>query len=93
MEKIKLDAATKKWFESKPIIERFSTETTLAKCEKCGLFYKASLGHKCKAKEMEGMREILFKGKRKDNGEYCWLLYGEDCPYLKEYKPAEDDCK
>ena len=54
MEKIKLDAATKKWFESKPIIERFSTETTLAKCEKCGLFYKASLGHKCKAKEMEG---------------------------------------
>lgn len=52
MEEIKLDAATKKWFESKPIIERFNTETTLAKCEKCGLFYKPSLGHKCKQKEL-----------------------------------------
>ena len=27
------------------------------------------------------------------NDECCWLLYDEDCPYLKEYKPAEDDCK
>ena len=49
MEKIKIDKATKKWFKSQPI----GTVTTLAKCEKCGLFYKPSLGHKCKLKEME----------------------------------------
>jgi hypothetical protein len=27
------------------------------------------------------------------NNEYCWLLYGKDCPYLKEFKHVEDDCK
>jgi hypothetical protein len=42
-EKIELDAATKAWFDKRPSWER----TTVAKCEKCGLWYKPSLGHKC----------------------------------------------
>lgn len=45
-EKVKLDAATKKWFENQPVW----IVTTLSKCEKCGLYYKDALGHKCKAR-------------------------------------------
>lgn len=41
--KILYDYATKKWFGN-----HIGHETTLCRCEKCGLFYKPSLGHKCK---------------------------------------------
>ena len=41
---IKFDRATKAWFDSK----RFGEQTTLCRCDKCGLFYKPMLGHKCK---------------------------------------------
>lgn len=37
------DEVTKKWFRS-----HVGQETTVCKCEKCGLLYKPSLGHKCK---------------------------------------------
>lgn len=40
------DKATKAWFNG-----HICQQTTVCKCEKCGLFYKPSLGHKCKAKE------------------------------------------
>lgn len=40
------DRATKAWFNS-----HICQQTTVCRCEKCGLFYKPSLGHKCKAKE------------------------------------------
>lgn len=40
------DRATKAWFSS-----HICQQTTVCRCEKCGLFYKPSLGHKCKAKE------------------------------------------
>ena len=43
MSKILYDYATKKWFGN-----HIGHETTLCRCEKCGLFYKPSLGHKCK---------------------------------------------
>lgn len=38
-----LDKETRKWFRKHP-----DAQTTVRKCEKCGLFYKSSLGHKCK---------------------------------------------
>ncbi len=50
--KVKLDPATKAWFRTQPPW----MVTTLVECEKCGLFYKASLGHKCK-KEAEKCSE------------------------------------
>lgn len=48
MMRIKYDKATKAWFNS-----HICQQTTVCKCEKCGLFYKPSLGHKCKAKEKD----------------------------------------
>lgn len=43
MEGIKFDKTTRKWFLDNP-----EKQTTLCKCEKCGLYYKPELGHKCK---------------------------------------------
>lgn len=47
--KVKFDRQTKKWFEKRTFLQ----ETTVCKCEKCGLYYKPSLGHKCKDKLKE----------------------------------------
>ena len=43
--RIKYDKATKAWLNS-----HICKQTTVCWCGKCGLFYKPSLGHKCKAK-------------------------------------------
>jgi hypothetical protein len=46
----RLDPDTKEWFKTKP---KWYV-TTLCICPKCGMSYKASIGHKtenCKAKE------------------------------------------
>ena len=51
---IEYDNATKKWFDAHPC-----SETTVAKCESCGLFYKPILGHKCK-KQKKGERQNVF---------------------------------
>lgn len=40
--KIKYDKKTSEWFR-----KHVGTETTVCQCDKCGLFYKPSLGHKC----------------------------------------------
>ena len=40
---VKYDRATKAWLNS-----HIGQQTTVCKCEKCGLFYKPILGHKCK---------------------------------------------
>ena len=40
---VMFDALTSKWMRAHPM-----TETTVVKCECCGLFYKPMLGHKCK---------------------------------------------
>lgn len=37
------DSKTDIWMKKHP-----EAQTTVCKCEKCGLFYKPSLGHKCK---------------------------------------------
>ena len=44
-ERVKFDAETSKWFK-----KNWSAQTTVMKCEDCGLYYKPSLGHKCKVK-------------------------------------------
>lgn len=40
---VKFDITTASWFEMNP-----GTITTVTKCGNCGLFYKPSLGHKCR---------------------------------------------
>ena len=62
-QKIELDATTKAWFEQQPK----RTVTTLLKCEKCGLFYKPSLGHKCEELKMY----VEYR-----DGQPCGYLYG-----------------
>lgn len=42
---VKYDNPTSKWFEN-----HIGEQTTVCKCDKCGLFYKPSLGHKCNKK-------------------------------------------
>ena len=42
-QKVKYDKETSKWFSS-----HIGYQTTVCKCEKCNLFYKPSLGHKCR---------------------------------------------
>ena len=41
--KINYDKATRDWLN-----KNIGSQTTVCLCEKCGLFYKPSLGHKCK---------------------------------------------
>lgn len=41
------DTETQKWFNGHTF-----NQTTVCKCEKCGLFYKPSLGHKCNKEEV-----------------------------------------
>lgn len=41
--KARFDEPTKKWFINRP-----GEQTTVMRCDECGLYYKPSLGHKCK---------------------------------------------
>lgn len=43
--RIRYDTETRKWFE-----RNWDRETTVMRCECCGLYYKPALGHKCKQK-------------------------------------------
>ena len=43
IDNIKFDKDTQDWFYLHPF-----AETTLQKCEKCGLYFKPILGHKCR---------------------------------------------
>lgn len=52
-ERIDYDAATRAWFDKFPIYERVYVETTVMRCEICGLYYKPGLSHKCR-KRKEG---------------------------------------
>lgn len=47
-ETVRYDLETRKWFDSLPLSERFIIETTVMRCDDCGLYYKPSLGHKCR---------------------------------------------
>ena len=44
--RVRYDYATDKWFKQ----HRYC-ESTVMQCEDCGLFYKPSLGHKCKMRK------------------------------------------
>ncbi len=44
--RVRYDNATEKWFKKHPM-----QETTVMQCEACGLYYKPSLGHRCKKKD------------------------------------------
>ena len=41
----RFDAETRKWF-----LRNMSAQTTVMQCDRCGLWYKPILGHKCKKK-------------------------------------------
>lgn len=45
--RVEVDNRTKKWLREHP-----GHQTTVRQCEKCGLHYKPSLGHKCKKSEV-----------------------------------------
>ena len=40
-ERVAFDAATRAWFRN-----NLGAQTTVMRCERCGLYYKPSLGHK-----------------------------------------------
>lgn len=44
-DRIKTDKATDEWFKRNP-----GARTTVTVCNKCGLWYKPDLGHKCEVK-------------------------------------------
>ena len=44
-ERGRMDAETRKWFDKNPF-----AQTTVMRCECCGLYYKPELDHKCKKK-------------------------------------------
>ena len=43
------DAATTKWFKEHPF-----HQTTVVQCDRCGLYFKPILGHKCKLDRVKG---------------------------------------
>jgi hypothetical protein len=55
-EKVKLDSKTEEWLEQHPEVN-----TTVALCQDCGLYYKASLGHSCKKKDKNSERVNSYK--------------------------------
>ena len=46
---VEFDKETNDWFKQHPL-----SETTVICCPDCGLFYKPSLGHKCKEANKNG---------------------------------------
>lgn len=44
-ERARFDKATSEWFKRHPF-----SQTTVVRCECCGLYYKPILDHKCKVK-------------------------------------------
>jgi hypothetical protein len=44
--KVNFDSNTSRWFTKQK--DCATKQTTVCQCEKCELFYKPSLGHKCK---------------------------------------------
>lgn len=47
--RVKFDAATRKWFD-----EHRLAQTTVARCNQFGLFYKPALGRKCRKEKADG---------------------------------------
>lgn len=47
------DKTTEEWFSKRP-----GQESTVEQCDQCGLYYKPSLGHKCKVKAGEKIMTV-----------------------------------
>ena len=58
--KVVFDAETRKWFDRHP-----DAQTTVCQCPRCCLFYKPSLGHKCKAEPLTTARYGSSRGNTK----------------------------
>ena len=71
-EKRKLDPATEAWFKQQPKWTRVS----LLKCEKCGCYYKDSLGHTCEELKMY----VEYR-----DGKPCGYLYGPSWKAMELY--------
>lgn len=48
--RVRYDYVTEKWFKKNPM-----NQTTVMQCEACGLYFKPSLGHRCKKKNTKGV--------------------------------------
>lgn len=72
---VKYDTETEKWLK-KNIIQ----QTTVMKCEKCGLYYKPSLGHKCENKEKYVPDNKV--GNKKTNRDKLNEMSNEELAYL-----------
>ena len=68
------DSETKKFFKEHPDIET----TSVTRCGDCGLYYKPSLGHKCKGKRKK--KRAFFLG-YSDHDCEAWY----ECPYCKKH--------
>lgn len=51
--RVRYDYATEKWFKKHPM-----HQTTVMQCEVCGLYYKPSLGHRCKKKDAKVRKDV-----------------------------------
>lgn len=51
--RVKYDAATKKWFR-----KNMDKQTTVIQCERCGLFYRSLLDHRCKDSNKAERKEL-----------------------------------
>lgn len=82
---VKYDKGTSKWFS-----KNIGCQTTVCRCDKCNMFYKPSLGHKCRKKVVES--------ERMTKGEYCKLkglhtcnpAFNPDDELDEEFKNAID---
>lgn len=59
---ILLDKTTSEWFNKHP-----EAQTTVTKCEKCNLWYKASLGHDCVRDGIVKLKTSSLYGEMKNN--------------------------
>lgn len=62
---IRYDRATQEWFS-----RHLAAETTVCRCEECGLFYKPGLGHRCPKESGRKAREDKKNGKA-ENQSIC----------------------
>lgn len=53
------DEDTQRWFYQNPF-----SQTTVVRCEDCGLYYKPILGHRCKKEGKEVVRNVRRKKTR-----------------------------
>ena len=50
--KVRYDKVTSEWLKMHPL-----QQTTVGRCEACGLFYKPSLGHRCKYEKRKDQKK------------------------------------